>query len=110
MPLEPVFERRRTFTNFHKSYKEPTKGLWELHLADMEEDNRTSIADLKETTRQLQGLIAEARKPAVPVPIRAVGSRWSLSTAPATAGWALETNRLIGRFKVPADAIDPAYP
>ncbi|HEX6376866.1 MAG TPA: hypothetical protein VFZ91_14235 [Allosphingosinicella sp.] len=110
MALAPVFERARKFANFHKSYKVPTRGIWELHLADTEGDNRTSIADLAETTRQFQGLIAEARKSAPPVPLRAVGSRWSLSEAPATSGWAIETNRLIGRKRIAADEIDPRYP
>jgi len=105
MALAPVFEAAKRFTNFHKSYAVPTRGIWEVHLADLEGDNRTSIADLAETTRQLQGLIAAARKPVPPVPLRAVGSRWSLSTAPATRGWAIETNRLIGRRKIAADEL-----
>ncbi|HEY0413094.1 MAG TPA: hypothetical protein VGD66_08125 [Allosphingosinicella sp.] len=110
MVQEPVFEAKTVFTNFHKSYEEPTRGNWELHLADLNGDGGLQIADMRETVRQLQGLITEARKPAAPVPIRAVGSRWSLSKAPATRGWALETNRLIGRRKIAADEMDPGYP
>jgi hypothetical protein len=109
MVQAPIFEAKKVFTNFHKSYAEPTLGNWELHLADLNGDGGLQIADMRETVRQFQGLIAEARKPTVPVPIRAVGSRWSLSKAPATRGWALETNRLLGRRKIAVDEMDPAY-
>jgi hypothetical protein len=68
----------------------------------------TSLDDFRETTRQIQALLGEARKKGLKV--RAQGSRWSLSGAPATNGWAINTNRLRGKLKVAATDVDPAYP
>ena len=65
---------------------------------------RLSVADLKETTRQFQALIADARSKGLTA--RAIGSRWSLSKAPTTTGWALNTNRLRGRMKIAAADLD----
>ena len=59
-----------------------------------------TVEDLKETTRQFQALIADARKKGLKA--RAIGSAWSLSRAPTTTGWALNTNRLRGRLKIAA--------
>jgi hypothetical protein len=110
MAADPDFFRAKNFLNFHESYKVKTKGFWEVHPPALAGDARASIAALRETTGQLQSLIAKAKGAAPPVPLRAVGSRWSLSEAPATPGWAIETNRLVGWMPVAADSVDPAYP
>ena len=65
------------------------------------------IADFVETTKQFQALISQAK--ARKLQIRAVGSRWSLSQAPTTDGWALNTIRLRGWMRVGAASLDPGY-
>ncbi|MEA3063941.1 MAG: hypothetical protein QOJ27_369 [Sphingomonadales bacterium] len=108
MAADPDFFPAKNFLNFHESYKVKTKGFWELHPPALTGSARVSVDGLRETTGQLQTLIAKAR--AAAMPMRAVGSRWSLSEAPASPGWAVETNRLVGWMKVAADSVDPAYP
>ncbi|MEA3051725.1 MAG: hypothetical protein QOG72_628 [Sphingomonadales bacterium] len=108
MPQAPIFDPAKKWQNFHQTYLQIVEGTWDLHLPRLAADGATSMEDLKETTRQFQALIAEAR--AKNLPLRAVGSRWSLSKAPTTSGWALNTNRLRGRMKVAAADLDPAYP
>ena len=108
MPQQPIFDPTKKWQNFHQTYLQIVEGTWDLHLSRLSADGATSIEDLKETTRQVQGLIADARKQGLP--LRAVGSRWSLSKAPTTSGCALNTNRLRGRMKVAGADLDPAYP
>ena len=107
MAQAPTFDANRNWLNFHQSYKQVNQGTWDLHFPHMA-PGTTSLEDFRETTRQLQGLLGEARKKGLKV--RAQGSRWSLSEAPATDGWAINTNRLRGKLKVAAADVDPAYP
>ena len=107
MAQPPTFDPVRKWQNFHQTYLQVVEGIWDLHLPRLSGGGSTSIEDLKETTRQFQGLIAEARRKGLPA--RAVGSRWSLSKAPTTSGWALNTNRLRGKMKISAGDLDPVY-
>lgn len=104
MPRQPVFHPIRTWQNFHQTYAQIQQGTWDLHLPRLGD----GLSDLRETTRQVQALIADARRQGLQA--RAVGSRWSLSRAPAASGWTINTNRLRLKFHVSAAHIDPAYP
>ena len=106
MAQQPIFQDEKIWKNFHQSYSQVQEGTFDLHFPHSS-PSRTTIEDLRESTRQFQALIANARRDGKPV--RAVGSRWSLSRAPATTGWTLNTNRLRGRRKVLPDEIDPDY-
>lgn len=108
MALQPTFDANTTWKNFHQSYTQANAGTWDLHFPDTSPP-RTTIADLVESTRQIQSLIEQARKKPG-MTLRAQGSRWSLSHAPATEGWAVNTNRLIGKLKIDPADLHPAYP
>lgn len=106
MALQPSFNPKKKWKNFHESYEQVIEGEFDLF---MPRKNATlSFDDLKETTRQFQALIADARKKGLKA--RAVGSSWSLSKAPTTTGWALNTNRLRGKTRLTAAEIDDGYP
>ena len=107
MARPPSFDSNRRWRNFHQSIEQVNLGTWDLHFPNTSPP-KTVLEDLRETTRQMQALIADAR--ARGIPLRAQGSRWSLSRAPVTSGWAVNTNRLIGKLKInPAD-IHADYP
>jgi hypothetical protein len=106
MAPQPSFNPKKMWKNFHESYEQAILGEWDVFMP--QQAAGLSVADLKETTSQFQALIAEARKKGLKA--RAVGSSWSLSQAPATTGWALNTNRLRGRMKIAAADVDAAYP
>ncbi|HVQ07687.1 MAG TPA: FAD-binding protein [Allosphingosinicella sp.] len=106
MARQPSFNPIRKWKNFHESYEQVIEGEYDLFMP--QQGAGLTIEDMKETTRQFQALIADARKKGLKA--RAVGSAWSLSRAPTTTGWALNTNRLRGRLKVSAADVDPAFP
>jgi hypothetical protein len=106
MPQAPVLDATPEWQNFHQSYTQFQRGSWDLYFPGLG-GTVTTIDDFKETTRQLQALIGLARQSNIP--LRAVGSRWSLSKSPATSGWAVNTNRLRGRMKVDEGSIHPHY-
>jgi hypothetical protein len=108
MADQPVFRPDKAWQNFHQTYMQVQDGTWDLFFPGAGSGAKTTIEDLKETALQFHSLIAKAR--AKGMPLRAVGSRWSLSRAPATSGWTINTNRLRGRMKVSAGDMDPAYP
>jgi FAD binding domain len=103
---QPSFNPKTLWKNFHKSYEQVMVGEWDVFMP--QQATGLTVEDLKETTRQFQALIANAK--AKGLKARAIGSSWSLSHAPATTGWTFNTNRLRGRLKVAAADIDPAYP
>jgi FAD binding domain-containing protein len=105
-PRQPSFNPIKEWRNFHQSYEQVIAGEYDLFMP--QQSAPLSFGDLRETTRQVQALIAAARGKGLK--IRAIGSAWSLSKAPATSGWALNTNRLRGRMKIVSADIDPAYP
>src|SRR6266498_1686755 len=72
----PVFQATPEWQNFHQSYTQFQQGTWDLYFPKLG-GAVTVIEDLKETTRQFQDLIGKAQ--AAQIPIRANGSRWSLS-------------------------------
>ncbi|HEV2818456.1 MAG TPA: hypothetical protein VGW40_14685 [Allosphingosinicella sp.] len=108
MALQPTFDAGKKWKNFHQTFEQLNEGTWDLHFPNTSPP-KTVVEDLRESTRQIQGLIGQARqKPGMK--LRAQGSRWSLSKAPATSGWAVNTNRLTGKMKIgPAD-IHADYP
>ena len=106
MATQPSFNAKTKWKNFHESYEQVIAGEWDLFMP--QQAVGLTVADMKETTSQFQGLIADARKQGLKA--RAIGSSWSLSHAPATSGWTFNTNRLRGRLKVPAADVDAAYP
>lgn len=107
MVQAPVFHLDQQWSNFHQTYSQVQQGTWDLFFPALG-GGVTSIADLQETTRQMQAIIKQAK--ADGIPLRAVGSRWSLSRAPATTGWTVNTNRLRGRMKIAAPHIHAGYP
>jgi hypothetical protein len=108
MPRDPEFDPRKLFENFHESYAQVIDGVWDVFFPGAGTGAATTLDDLKETTRQFQALIGRAK--AAGLPLRAAGSRWSLSKAPTTTGWSINTNRLRGRMKISPADLDPAYP
>jgi hypothetical protein len=106
MATQPSFNPVKMWMNFHESIDQAIVGEWDIFMP--QQAAGLSLDDLKETTRQFQALIADARKQGLKA--RAVGSSWSLSHAAVTTGWMLNTNRLRGRLKVPAADIDAGYP
>lgn len=104
---QPIFNPDPDWRNFHETYKQKVKGRFDLHFPDLHPDGPT-IDDLNETTRQFQKLIAGIK--AKGQRARAVGSRWSLSKAPATDGVVLNTNRLNGIIKLRPEHVHPLYP
>lgn len=104
----PTFDANREWRNFHRTYRHDNRGSFDLHFPRLGENGLTSIADLVETARQMRALVGRARREGVPV--RAVGSRWSLSQAPATDGWAINTNRLRGWMRVAPASLHAGYP
>lgn len=107
MTRAPVFDATLEWRNFHQSYTQFQRGTWDLYFPDLG-GGVTAVEDLKETTRQFQSLVGEARRTGTP--LRAVGSRWSLSRSPATSGWTVNTNRLRGRMKIDEASLHPIYP
>lgn len=107
-PRQPSFDNNTTWRNFHQTYRRDVKGSFDFHFPWLGAGGRTTLDDLLETTRQFQTLIARARREGVRV--RAVGSRWSLSEAPTTDGWAFNTNRLRGWMRVGPRSLHPRYP
>lgn len=105
MARQPSFNPVREWKNFHQSYEQAIAGEYDLFMP--QQSAGLTVDDMKETTRQFQTLIADARKKGLKA--RAIGSAWSLSRAPTTTGWALNTNRLRGRMKVDPADLDPAY-
>lgn len=103
---QPRFNAKTIWKNFHETYQQIIVGEWDLFMP--QQTAGLTIADMRETTAQFQKLIADARKTGLKV--RAIGSSWSLSRAPATSGWTFNTNRLRGRLKVPAADVHRFYP
>ena len=103
---QPSFNPKKLWKNFHETYSQVMDGEWDLFMP--QQAAGLTIADLKETTAQFQKLIGDAK--AAGLKVRAIGSSWSLSKAPATTGWTFNTNRLRGRLKVKPADMDPAYP
>ena len=103
---QPSFNPKKLWKNFHETYSQVMDGEWDIFMP--QQSAGLTVADLKETTTQFQRLIGDAKQKGVK--LRAIGSSWSLSKAPATSGWTLNTNRLRGRLKVKAADLDPAYP
>jgi FAD/FMN-containing dehydrogenase len=106
MARQPSFNPIKEWKNFHESYEQVIEGEFDLFMP--QQSAGLTVEDMKETTRQFQALIADARKKGLKA--RAIGSAWSLSRAPTTTGWALNTNRLRGRMKVAAADVDAFYP
>src|ERR1051325_4686583 len=79
----PVFDPTHEWQNFHQTYTQIQQGSWDVYFPNLG-GAVTTIEDLKETTRQLQALIGEARQSMTP--IRAIGSRWSFSRPPGALG------------------------
>jgi hypothetical protein len=105
-PPQPSFNPKKLWKNYHESYHQVIDGEWDLFMP--QDATGLTVADLRETTAQFQRLIGDAKKRGLRV--RAIGSSWSLSMAPATTGWTLNTNRLRGQYKVGAVDRDPGYP
>lgn len=109
MPARPPsFDGNTDWRNFHQTYRQTIKGTYDLHFPGLGANGVTVLADLQETARQIQDVIGFARQRGET--IRAVGSRWSLSKAPATDGYAVNTNRLRGWMKVGPASLHAGYP
>jgi hypothetical protein len=57
---QPSFNPKTLWKNFHESYEQVILGEWDVSMP--QQAAGLTVADLKETTRQFQTLIAEARK------------------------------------------------
>ena len=82
MARQPSFNPIKEWQNFHQSYEQVIEGEYDVFMP--QQSAPLSVADMQETTRQFQALIAEARKQGLKA--RAIGSSWSLSRAPTTSG------------------------
>ena len=93
-----------TWENRHETFVQPIKDLYEL-------GNDPALSPLdayKDTTRGLQGIIAEAI--AAQVPLRALGAGWSWTKiATAEAGIMIDTKPLNMIFDISPASVNPAY-
>jgi FAD/FMN-containing dehydrogenase len=86
--------RQRSWTNKHETYTQPLRTLF-----DLANPSTGKLLDrYNATTRELQALIGRAVKAGARV--RALGGGWSLSRAPATDGWLVNTKLLNLTFQV----------
>ncbi len=92
--------------NFHLSVRGvPVAGRWELHNSS----GGATLARMAESAAAVQALIgrafAERRR------LKAQGSAWSFSEAPAVpGGWSLSTGYANWLFELPASHLVPHYP
>ena len=83
------FQKETKWSNRHENYKEKIQG----HFDIWNDTNITSLTErYNDTTKTLQGLVESAK--AAKVTLRAYGSKWSLSKAPHTNGWLINTKPL----------------
>lgn len=101
MPAEAIRTRHRTWTNWHESYRPRIGALFDLHNGPGD----GSPGDLRETTAMIRRLLGEAM--AAGARVRAYGGGWSLSRAPVTDGWMLNTRHLNWRFPLSAASLAP---
>ena len=93
---------RKTWTNWHEGVHPRITDLIDLHNPP----EAATAAGLARTTAMIQGLLGEAL--ADRTPVRALGGGWSLSRAPATRGWMLNTKPLNWVFPVSPGSLVPA--
>ena len=101
MPASHLRTGRKSWTNWHESVRPRIADLIDLHNPP----GNGTPEDLRETTVMIQRLIADAL--AEGVRLRAYGGGWSLSRAPVTDGWMLNTRHLNWRFPVSAASLVP---
>jgi hypothetical protein len=98
--------QRVPWKNWHETVKAPIAGthiVW--YPSDAPQYGRAAI---NRCTRQIQRAMSHAK--ANGRTCRAVGSGWSLSDVPVTAGELIDLSRLRGLKPVPASDVDPAHP
>ena len=96
---------RKRFVNWHKTVEQDIAGIY---IVENPPDIGPGIPLLKAAAASIRRAIATAK--AEGLTIRAMGSGWSLSPAPATDGIILDTSPLNGQFHIGQSVIDPGYP
>ncbi|RKH15836.1 FAD-binding protein [Corallococcus sp. CA047B] len=92
----------KQWQNWHESYSQKLELLLDVWNANASESSTEGYAD---TTRGLQGLIAQALRDGLE--IRALGAGWSFSRAPATSGILVNTKPL--NYLFPTPRAHPSY-
>ena len=94
---------QREWSNKHLTYTQAVRGLFDIW-------NPAAGSPLERynaTTRALLGIVGEALRAGVRV--RALGGGWSISRAPATEGWLLNTKPLNLSFEVGGELVHSRY-
>jgi hypothetical protein len=94
----------RRFSNHHRGYTVKLSGhfdCWNATEGELLERYNAMTAALQ----QWLGRALDAR-----IRVRAYGSGWSISQAPVTEGWMLNTRPIDLYFSVAATAVHPTYP
>ena len=93
-----------SWENRHETFEEKIRDLYTLG----NEDGLSPVDTYNDTTKGLQGLIAQAI--AQKIPLRALGAGWSwMKIATAENGIMLDTKPLNGMFDISPASVDPAY-
>jgi hypothetical protein len=95
--------RQRQWTNKHETYTQPLRTLFDI----ANPSTGKHLDRYNATTRELQALIGRAVKAGARV--RALGGGWSLSRAPATDGWLVNTKMLNLTFQVDRRMVEAGY-
>lgn len=95
--------RQDEWTNKHATYTQPLRTLFDL----WNPSTGPLLDRYNATTRELRALIGRAV--AEEVRVRALGAGWSLSRAPATDGWLVNTKPLNLSFQVDARMVEAGY-
>lgn len=94
---------QRNWTNAHENIRQQVTDIYDL----ANETSGRPIENYNDTTKGIQDLIRKSIE--TKVPIRPIGSNWSLSPIAATAGIVLNTKPLNSIFTITAGSVAPQY-
>lgn len=94
---------QRNWINAHENIRQQVADIYDL----ANESYGKAIDNYNDTTKGIQGLIRKSIE--TNVPIRPVGSNWSLSSIGATSGIVLNTKLLNYIFTITADSVATLY-
>ncbi|RKH65686.1 FAD-binding protein [Corallococcus llansteffanensis] len=102
--MPPIIHKSdlKQWQNWHQTYSQKLELLVDVWNANASQSTTEGYSD---TTRGLQGLIAQALREGLE--IRALGAGWSFSTAPATSGLLVNTKPL--NYLFPTPRTHPSY-
>lgn len=99
------FLDKKQFRNVHQNYRAPIAGIFDVWNEPA--SYGTPLQRYNDTTLALQDLVNEAIQNQTR--LRAYGSRWSLSKAPHTDGWMVNTKPLNLQFDLDNQVISPEF-